>query len=203
MTVSFTPSTKTQLADQLYRTPIDGLYYLDANIHADPRGNFSELVIYPDLNQIIKPPFVPKQVNLAHSLTRVARGFHAEPWRKLITVVRGTIFGAIADVRPDSSTFARVVTFTLGERSHTLHGSFFVDQGLANAYLVLDGPVNYLYCVDALYRERSPQADGALSLFDTDLNVTWPLPRSKMILSSRDQTAQTLRQRFPQQFSTR
>jgi len=201
MTISFTPSPKAQLTDKLYRTPLEGLYYLEVDIHADPRGYFAELVIYSDLVKILNRQFVAVQSNLAHSLPHVARGFHAEPWRKLITVVRGTIFGAIADIRPNSGTFSEVVTFTLGERAKALHGCFFIDQGLANAYLVLDGPVNYLYCVDALYRERKPQADSALSLFDPDLNVPWPLPRSQMILSERDLTAQTLRQRFPEKFS--
>ncbi|MGH8910819.1 MAG: dTDP-4-dehydrorhamnose 3,5-epimerase family protein, partial [Egibacteraceae bacterium] len=45
----------------------------------------------------------------------VLRGFHAEAWDKLVYVVAGLAFAAVADIRPRSPTFGQVRAFVLGE----------------------------------------------------------------------------------------
>lgn len=198
---TYSPSPQDKIVDRIYKTPIDGLLYLDHPIFDDHRGFFSELILFPDLEKALGQSFSVKQVNLARSNQHVCRGFHAEPWRKIISVINGTIFSAIADIRPESPTFKETVTFYLGEKPDALPGSFFIGQGLANSYCVIDGPVNYLYCVDQLYRERNTNGDGAITLFDPDLNITWPIEKDKLIISERDRQSSTLRQKFPDKFN--
>ena len=90
----------------------------------------------------------------------------------------------------------------LGDCEGATYGSVFVEKGIGNGYVVVDGPADYVYVTDALYRERDPQFDQAISLFDPELAIQWPVPRMDMVLSQRDKqavTLQELRARFSQQ----
>jgi len=117
-----------------------------------------------------------------------------------VTVTGGVSFSAIADVRPDSKTFGKVETFLLGVGDQVLKGSLFIQAGIANSVCVITSPVDYMYCVDKLYKDRDKAGDQAIFLFDPDLNISWPIPKNQMILSDRDKTAVTLRKKFPQKF---
>jgi dTDP-4-dehydrorhamnose 3,5-epimerase-like enzyme len=190
------PQPDLELAPDIYRTAIPGLYYLNSTRVIDERGYFSQVALLPDLEPFLDSPFTIKQINQARSNQHVARGFHAEMWRKLVWVARGTAFCALADIRPESSAFKQVETFMLGESDTALTGTLFIDRGIANSVCVVNGPIDYLYCVDALYRDRHTENDQAISLFDPDLNVAWPIPHDQMIISNRDQQAITLQAKF-------
>lgn len=197
----FTPSPKNRVADHIYQTPINGVYFIEHAIHQDNRGFFAELSLIPDLNQVLEHKFVIKQVNLARSEVNVARGFHYEDWNKLVTILHGQAFCALVDVRPDSTTFGHSHACLLGEGDQALRGNLYIPQGVANSYCVVKGPLDYLYGVDKLYRDRVPSDNGSISLFDPDLNIPWPIPKETMILSERDQKAQSMRQKFPGKFT--
>lgn len=198
---NFKPNSQNLVAPRIHKTSLPGVYYLAHQIYSDERGYFAELGLIPDLEQIIGHPLPVKQVNLAHSLPNVVRGFHAEGWNKLVTLVRGTAFSALLDIRPDSATFGQVATFVLGDEPPALKGCLYIPMGVANSVCVTQGPVDYLYCVDRLYRDRDTQNDSPISLFDPDVKVTWPISREQMILSPRDRQADSLRSRFPAKFS--
>jgi len=71
-------------------------------------------------------------------------------------------------------------------------------MGVANSIAVIKGPLLYHYAVDTFYDERDPAGDKALSLFDPELNIQWPIEREKMILSRRDADSATLRELLEQ-----
>ena len=196
----YQPLPKLQLSDRLFQTKFAGLFYLNHAIFPDDRGQFAELAIFPDLEKVIGHPFNIKQLNLAHSKNNVIRGFHAEGWNKLVTLVRGTAFSALLDIRPDSATFGQVETFLLGDAADALHGCLYIPMGIANSVCVTQGPVDYLYGVDQIYRDRDQSGDQAISLFDPDLKIDWPIARKDMIISERDSQATTLRTKFPHKF---
>jgi dTDP-4-dehydrorhamnose 3,5-epimerase len=197
----FKPEPKLKLSQHLYQTKIPGLFFIEHQPFYDDRGFFNELGIIPDLNKTLDLNFEIKQINLAHSKTNVVRGLHAEDWNKFIHIISGVAFCALADIRPDSETFLQVETFTLSTNLDTgLVGSLFISSGIANSVCVLQGPVNYLYHVDELYRDRNLQNDSAISLFDPDLNIEWPIDKKDMIISQRDHNAITLREKFPNKF---
>lgn len=196
---TYQPTKDLEIKDGVFKTKINGLYYLAFNYFPDNRGFFSEVGYTYKIETIIGTPFKIAQLNHSRSLENVIRGLHAEGWNKLTTVTNGIAFSALADVRPDSTTFAKVETFLFGEEG--LKGSLFIAQGIANSVCVIKGPVDYLYCVDKLYQDRDPADDQAISLFDPDLNINWPIPKDQMIISDRDKQAVTLRQKFPEKFS--
>lgn len=197
----FQPSVSLEIKDGVFKTKIDGLYYLSYNFVADERGFFAEVGHTHKIEAVTGQPFKIAQINHSRSNLNVVRGMHAEGWNKLTTVINGLAFSALADVRPESPTFGQMETFEFGPDNGGLKGSLFISMGIANSVCVLKAPVDYIYCVDKLYRDRDPRGDQAISLFDPDLNIAWPIERGKMIISARDKDAVTLRQKFPQKFS--
>jgi len=200
MTTTFHLENAKQIAPNTYVTAFEGMYYFNVQSYPDNRGFYTELAKLPEIEAITGQPFPVKQINHARSLPNVMRGFHAESWNKLVTVIQGQSFCALADVRPGSKTFGQVETLLLGPTEPALSGVLFVPNGVANSVCVVDGPVDYLYFVDQLYAERDPAGDVAISLFDSDLAVEWPLSKELMILSDRDRSAVSLRKRFPESF---
>lgn len=196
----YQPTAQLKVDERVYETAIEGLFYIAHEVHPDERGFYAELALVPDIVAATKVSFDVVQISQARSMTNVARGFHAESWNKLVTVMTGRALSVIADIRPDSPTFLNTERFLLGQGEGTLTGSLLITSGIGNSYCVLTGPADYLYCVDQLYRERDPGGDAAVSLFDPDLGVSWPIPQEQMILSVRDKQAKTLRELYPEKF---
>jgi dTDP-4-dehydrorhamnose 3,5-epimerase len=196
----FQPMKDLEVDEGVFRTEINGLWYLERKSFSDERGFFSETAYTYKIDKLIGKPFIVKQINHSRSLEKVVRGMHSEAWKKLITVTNGVAFCALADIRPNSATFGQVVSFLLGFSDQALPGSLFVEEQIANSFCVVKGPVDYVYCVDRLYSERDPKGDVAISLFDPDLKIEWPIQQQEMILSERDRNSVSLRQRFPEKF---
>ena len=186
--MNYTP--EIEIENGIFKTAIDGLYYIERTLHTDDRGFFSEVTRIPELDTIAGNQFVVKQVNHARSDINVARGIHAEGWNKFIFVTQGSCFAALADLRKDSSTFKAVETFQLGEGG--LPGSIHVPMGVGNSYLVTQGPMDYIYFVDRLYADRDKSGDAAISLFDPELNIQWPIAKEEMTISERDRNCVSL-----------
>jgi dTDP-4-dehydrorhamnose 3,5-epimerase len=173
-------------------TSIDGLLVLRWPTHGDDRGFFRQTYQLQELTEALGRRPDLRQGNHARSAPGVLRGFHAEPWDKLVYVVRGTAMAAIADIRPESPTFGRVETFHLGDRPGE-RLRLFVSEGLANAYCTYgDTGVDYLYDVSEEYR---PCDKRSVAWDDPDLAVQWPV--TTPVLSDADRENPTLRQRVP------
>lgn len=186
----YQPQPEQQVSDNFYKTKLKGLFYFESQKFNDNRGFFSEIVNLPELENVIGHDFQIKQVNHSKSEANVVRGLHAEGWNKLVTVTSGEVFSAIVDVRPDSPTYKQKVYFKLGS-DHQLKKSngLYVSQGLANSICVLKGPASYIYLVDRLYKNRDKTGDQAISIFDEQLAIAWPIDESQMIISQRDKNA--------------
>ena len=185
-----------KMGNGMFKTAIDGLFFVEKSFHEDDRGFFSEIGRIPEIEAVTGQPFVIKQINHARSNKNVVRGIHAEGWNKFIFVTQGKSFCALADLRPESSTFKSVQTFVLGFGEGALSGSLYVPMGVGNSYAVLDGPMDYVYFVDRLYADRNKSGDMAISLFDPELNIPWPIAKEEMILSERDKNCITLKEKF-------
>lgn len=197
---TYQPENNLKIAEDIYKTKIDGLYFIPHHTYPDNRGFYSEVSRIPEIEAIIGKEFITKQVNHSRSNTHVVRGFHAEAWNKLITVASGKVLSVLVDIRPDSPTFGQTEKFVLGSDEEALNGAIFVTQGIANGFMVLEGPADYIYLVDALYAERDKSGDKAINLFDQDINVEWPISREQMIFSDRDANSISLRELFPDKF---
>jgi dTDP-4-dehydrorhamnose 3,5-epimerase len=174
-------------------TAIPGLLLLSRPTNRDDRGFFREVFHMDELEAACGCQFGVRQWNHSMSRPGVIRALHAENWNKLVYPVTGRMFAAIADIRPESPTFARVETITFDEAEHK---ALFIPKGLANSICVLgDAPVHYLYLVDAYYDGKDTRA---VAWDDPDLAIAWPIENP--ILSQRDRSNPTLRQLFPDKF---
>lgn len=174
------------------RTSITGLLIVRWATHADNRGFFRQSYQQSELSESLGREITFRQGNHARSQPGVLRGFHAEPWDKLIYVAKGLVMAAILDMRPASATFGDVETFVLGDPPGE-RIRLFVSSGLGNAYCTYgDDDVDYLYDVTEEYR---PVDKSAVAFDDPDLNVAWPI--NSPTVSADDRSNPTLRERFP------
>ena len=197
----YMPSDEMKLAKGIYKTAIDGLLYIERSMFFDNRGFFSEIVRLPEIEAVTGATFTVRQVNHARSEQNVIRGIHAEGWNKCTFITRGKAFCGLVDVRPNSQTFLKKEYFLLGEGEGALTGVLFLPSGIGNSLCVIDGPVDYIYLVDRLYSDRDTSGDAAISLFDPDLAMEWPIPREQMILSKRDENSVSIREKHPEKFT--
>lgn len=174
------------------KTAFDGLLLIDHPFFHDERGFFREAFKKSDLLEM-GIDFTPVQVNHSFSRSKVIRALHAESWNKLVYPVTGEIFIAIADIREESDTFGKVITFTLNDTNRKI---LYIPVGFANSICVpSEKPVDYIYLVDSYYTGQDTRA---ISWNDPILNIDWPV--KDPILSQRDKTNPTLREVFPEKF---
>jgi dTDP-4-dehydrorhamnose 3,5-epimerase len=175
------------------KTTIPGLLVIERPIFKDKRGFFKEIFRLDALEKHTGKKFFFKQGNHSFSFPKVIRGLHAENWNKIVYLLTGKVFAAVADVRPDSKTFGKVETFVLDERNPK---ALFIPKGLANSVCVIGNkPAHYLYLVDAYYDGSDVTA---FAWNDPDLKIKWPVKRP--IISERDKNNPSLREIFPEKF---
>jgi dTDP-4-dehydrorhamnose reductase len=157
---------------------IPGLYRTKLPIFNDQRGWFCENW---NLNKAtnLSTPFFPKQQNVSfNSQAGVTRGFHAEPWDKLISVSFGTVFCAWVDLRKGES-FGMVSHYQLqpGE-------SIFVPAGVANAYQALEDNTVYNYLVNGTWDAGRHYT--SFRLGSSPSEIPWPIPLNLSVVSEKD-----------------
>ncbi len=210
---SRTPASYENQMNVPFETILSGVYAIPYKPNHDDRGFFAEFSKIPQLDAVRGQEFRIKQLNHAHSKHRVIRGFHSEDWNKLVSIVQGVAFVAIADIRPTSPSFGKVLLTLLGQQNTPIDtslfqdssllskmpiftGSLFLPTGVANSVCSISQTIDYIYAVDKLYADRDPAGDVALSLFDPSIGVSWPFPESNMIISQRDRQSVFLKNQF-------
>lgn len=162
-------------------TTIPGLLLVDLEVHADDRGWFKENWQRAKMTALGLPDFGPVQHSLAFNASAgVTRGFHAEPWDKLVSIAHGRIFGAWVDLRPGPG-FGTVFTAELGPAS-----AVFVPRGVANGYQTLVDDTVYSYLVNDHWSPEARSEYSYLNLADQTLAIAWPIPLDRAIVSAAD-----------------
>lgn len=174
----------------VHKTSIDGLFVISWESFGDDRGFFRQTYQHDEITAAIGRELRMRQGNHSRSAARVLRGFHTEPWDKLIYVVRGLATCVVADVRKDSSTFGKTESFLLGDGVGR-RDRIFVSQGLANAFYC-HSETDYLNDVSELF---DPADRSGVRWNDPTLNVAWPDPQP--ILSQQDSQQPLLSELFP------
>jgi len=153
----------------VFHSEIDGLLLVRWEPIGDSRGFFKHTYQHGELAEALgrDPRF--RQGNHSRSKSRVLRGFHLEPWDKLIYVPRGRALCVVTDARRDSPTFRKHLSFDLGDQPGRLD-RIFISKGLANAfYCHLE--TDYLNDVS---EEFDPSNRRGFVWDDPDINVNWP-----------------------------
>lgn len=174
-------------------TSIQELLVVRWDTYSDDRGFFRQTYQRREIDDALGRTASFVQGNHSRSMPGVLRGFHAEPWDKLVYVTRGTVFAAVADIREESGTFGEVETFMLGDPPGD-RIRLFIARGLANSFCVVgDSVADYLYDVSEYWRAGVEKPSVAWN--DADLAVAWPV--DDPVLSPEDEANPTLRELFP------
>jgi dTDP-4-dehydrorhamnose 3,5-epimerase len=171
---------------------IEGLFTIELEVRGDderPGGSFREVFHAEAFAAHGMPTFQPVQWNISESTEGTLRGFHAEPWSKLVHVAAGSVFAAIADIRASSPTASTTWT---GELDRTK--ALFITAGLANAFQAVSSVAVYAYLVDSHWSAGA--AYPAIAWDDADLGVRWPISDDRLALSLKDRTNPTLREHW-------
>jgi dTDP-4-dehydrorhamnose 3,5-epimerase len=162
-------------------TGIPGLLVLDLPLHGDDRGWFKENWQRAKMTALGLPDFGPVQHSVAFNTEAgVTRGFHAEPWDKLVSVATGRVFGAWVDLRAGAG-FGRTVTVELGPDT-----AVFVPRGVANSYQTLEHGTVYSYLVNEHWSPDARTEYTYLNLADPTVDVAWPIPLAEATISPAD-----------------
>lgn len=166
---------------EVYQVPnIPGLLVFSLEKHKDERGSFQEKFHKQKMVDLGLPKdFNPVQQNVSDNPKKgTIRGLHAEPWHKYISVICGKVFCAFVDLRPGKS---RGKIFTIKIDSNK---GIFIPKDVANSFQTLTRNVAYSYLVT---KHWSPQTEyKALSIYDTSLDIKWPISLDKAIVSDKD-----------------
>lgn len=167
----------------VHTTAIPGLLIVDLPVHGDVRGWFKENWQRAKMTALGLPDFGPVQHNLAFNAERgVARGVHAEPWDKYVSVATGRIFGAWVDLR-EGPSYGRVVTAEV-----TPEKAVYVPRGVGNSYQTLEPGTVYTYLVNEHWQADAKDRYAFVSITDPALGIDWPIPLDQCVLSEADQT---------------
>jgi len=152
--------------------------------YSDSRGWFRETYQCQHMESLgIYSSFVQENQSLSYQAGTV-RGLHyqAPPYAqsKLISVLAGSIYDVIIDIRRNSATYGHWTAYTLTVESGE---QLYVPSGFAHGFCTLEPNTRIQYKVDHVYH---PASEGGISWCDRDLNIPWPVSMAQAIVSDRD-----------------
>jgi len=136
-----------------------------------PAGELAEPVDFTELGYFLGYRFDPRSMYTIWSPKGVVRGGHLEGRSKLVTVVKGSAFYVLVDMRPgDGQGVAH--TFYLGEDSRAWGRSILVPEGVVDAFTATSDDFVYLSFGDRPY--NAFDSTKTLDVFDPELKIDWP-----------------------------
>src|SRR5258706_15781425 len=126
-----------------HKASLDGVLRLDLDVHRDARGSFAEAWNLRDSS------FKIDQVNFSMSMLKgTFRGLHYQDpngQTKIVFAVRGSVLDVVVDVRNDSPTYLKHVTFELTPDNGA---GVLIPKGFAHGWLSLEDRSQICYLVE-------------------------------------------------------
>ena len=162
------------------RFDIEGLIEITPARFDDRRGSFAEAYHRERYAEFgIHDIFI--QDNVSVSARGVLRGLHFQktnPQAKLVSVLAGSAYDVVVDLRPGSASYGRWTSVTL---SAAIGNQLYVPAGFAHGFYALeDGTLCHYKC--SAYYDKYDEA--GIRWDDPELAITWP--KSPAILSPKD-----------------
>jgi dTDP-4-dehydrorhamnose 3,5-epimerase len=156
---------------KILETRFKGLLLIEPDVFEDDRGWFMETWNQRRFEGAgLKLSFV--QDNVSFSKRGVLRGLHfqnPDPQGKLVSVLQGSVFDVVVDLRRSSPTFGRSFAMELSSDSRR---QIYIPEGFAHGFVVLSETARFFYKCTALY---NPAAEHTLLWNDPDLGIDWPV----------------------------
>lgn len=164
-------------------TPLKDAHLIELERRGDDRGFFARFFCEREFAEAgLESRFV--QMNNSLSAKRgTLRGLHYQlspsAEVKVVRCLKGALFDAIADLRPDSPTFGRWFGAELNSENRLM---MYVPRGFAHAILTLSEDAEALYLVSESY---APEQERGIRFDDPWLDIAWPI--EPIEISPKDQ----------------
>lgn len=164
------------------KTDVNDVWILDLELRADDRGFFARSFDAEEFEARGCKPVI-LQANISYNRTQgTLRGMHMQvdpaEESKLVRCTKGSIYDAIVDMRPESSTYMQHVGVELTADNHR---ALYVPPMFAHGFQTLEDDVEVTYQVGDVYR---PGHERGFMYDDPALGIEWPLPVS--VISDKD-----------------
>lgn len=154
-------------------TPLKDAFTIDLEKRGDDRGFFARFFCVDEFSKAgLESRFV--QVNNSLSTTRgTLRGMHYQLGDsaevKIVRCIRGKVWDAIIDLRPDSPTYSKWFGAELSDENRRM---MYVPRGFAHGILTLTDHAELLYLVSNFY---APSAERGIRWNDQAFAIDWPI----------------------------
>ena len=167
----------------IYReTKLHGVFEVSLQPNTDERGFFARSWCRDEFEQHgLNPALV--QCNISFNKKEgTLRGMHYQlapkAEDKIVRCLRGALFDAIIDLRPDSPTFLKHFTIELTAENRTM---LYVPKGFAHGFITLEPDTEAFYLVTEYY---APDRERGLRYNDPKFGIQWPL--EPVVISDKD-----------------
>jgi dTDP-4-dehydrorhamnose 3,5-epimerase len=163
-------------------TPLVGACVIELEKRGDERGFFARLFCEREFGAAgLDTRFV--QINNSLSKDKgTLRGMHYQLGEaaevKVVRCVRGGLWDAILDLRPQSPTFGQSFGAELSAENRRM---MYVPRGFAHGLLTLEPETEALYLVSALY---APERERGIRWNDPRFSIAWPA--EPKVISDKD-----------------
>lgn len=161
-------------------TPIKDLYELKGEKYSDNRGEFLNIfrIQEKEFKNIWRDRDI-EQINISkNKKVGTIRGLHYQnqPYEeaKIIRCLKGKVWDVAVDLRKTSTTYGKWHSVVLDS---TLDNSFFIPEGFAHGFQVLEANSELLYIHSSKWISSSEKG---LRWNDKKLLIEWPLPCSEI-----------------------
>lgn len=171
---------------QIIKSDMQGILEIIPEVFQDNRGNFFENYNEEKLKDLGIPRLFPLEFQ-STSKKGVLRGFHYQknPYAqgKLVRVISGIALDVVIDIRKNSPTFGKWISFILSEEKNNM---LWIPIGFAHGFLSLKENTIMQYKLTSDYKKES---ESGIIWNDSSLNVDWQLSKYNLsipILSDKD-----------------
>ena len=169
---------------KFHPAPLHTATIIELEPHTDDRGFLARLFSEDELAAAGLVSRFP-QVNNSVSIRKgTIRGLHYQlppaAEAKIMRCVRGAIFDAIVDLRPDSPTFGQWYGAGLTPENRLM---MYVPKGFAHGFLSLAENSEVIYFTS---ERHTPGRERGLRFDDPRLAIAWPIPPT--IVSDKDRS---------------
>jgi dTDP-4-dehydrorhamnose 3,5-epimerase len=162
--------------------PVSGGKIVELEPRGDDRGFFARMYCR---NEFRDAGIDAEFVNVNNSYSRIAgtlRGMHYQIGEaaeaKLVRCIRGALWDAMLDMRPDSPSFGKWFGMELTAENRRM---LYVPRGCAHAILTLSDDTEAVYFASQFY---APGAERGVRWNDPHFSVEWPM--QPVELSAKD-----------------
>ncbi|MFC4844737.1 dTDP-4-dehydrorhamnose 3,5-epimerase [Bradyrhizobium sp. GCM10023182] len=169
---------------KFHKIPLDGAYTIELEKRGDDRGFFARLFCQREFETAGVPMSAVQINNSLSAKAGTLRGMHYQlppaAEIKVVRCIRGALYDAIIDIRPDSPTFGKSFGVELTAENRMM---IMVPRGFAHGILTLTDDTEAFYLVSAFY---GPEQERGIRFDDPRFGIDWP--RSPVEVSPKDRT---------------